>query len=279
MHTTWHSIWPCSLLPSQAEAKQNNGSVFRRNLLNRLQQEFKAREETRLRSLQEWVCYVTFICNVFDYLKVRESCIVRVLRLLCQLCHWSCLHWTLWPSCVLNSQVNNMPMVALVHPVFDCLLRLAQPDALNNEEEVSSYTYTVVLQISIYRWIAFKGYRCRQQQFSLELRNANTSIRNAPGLTRWTVWCCSCTASGISWRRWTTSGWTSSSSCCGMASCSWRGSAPWAGSFCWRSWSSGLVAGHSVTRPRSTTTAKSLTDLWTCTVVGWRPEGSVSWAA
>lgn len=85
----------------QAEAKQNNGNVFRRNLLNRLQQEFKDREETRARSLQEWVCYVTFICNIFDYLKV-----------------------------------NNMPMVALVHPVFDCLMRLAQPDALLNEEEV-----------------------------------------------------------------------------------------------------------------------------------------------
>nr|XP_019958435.1 PREDICTED: MIF4G domain-containing protein [Paralichthys olivaceus]XP_019958436.1 PREDICTED: MIF4G domain-containing protein [Paralichthys olivaceus] len=85
----------------QAEAKQNNGNVFRRNLLNRLQQEFKAREETRGRALQEWVCYVTFICNVFDYLKV-----------------------------------NNMPMVALVHPVYDCLMRLSQPDALMNEEEV-----------------------------------------------------------------------------------------------------------------------------------------------
>uniref|UniRef100_A0A8C6WS58 MIF4G domain containing b n=1 Tax=Neogobius melanostomus TaxID=47308 RepID=A0A8C6WS58_9GOBI len=33
-------------------------------------------------------------------------------------------------------QVNNMPMVALMHPVYDCLMRLAQPDALMNEEEV-----------------------------------------------------------------------------------------------------------------------------------------------
>lgn len=85
----------------QAEAKQNNGNIFRRNLLNRLQQEFKDREETRRRSLQQWVCYVTFICNIFDCLKV-----------------------------------NNMPMVALVHPVYDCVMRLAQPDALMNEEEV-----------------------------------------------------------------------------------------------------------------------------------------------
>lgn len=85
----------------QAEAKQNNGSVFRWNMLNRLQQEFKNREEMRGRSLQEWVCFVTFICNVFNYLKV-----------------------------------NNMPMVALVHPVYDCLIRLAQPDALMKQEEV-----------------------------------------------------------------------------------------------------------------------------------------------
>ncbi|XP_068192140.1 MIF4G domain-containing protein B isoform X2 [Antennarius striatus] len=85
----------------QAEAKQTNGNVFRRNLLTRLQQEFNKREETRQRSPREWVCFVTFICNIFDYLKV-----------------------------------NNMPMVALVHPVFDCLMRLAQPDALENEEEM-----------------------------------------------------------------------------------------------------------------------------------------------
>ncbi|RXM34229.1 MIF4G domain-containing protein B [Acipenser ruthenus] len=85
----------------QAETKQSGSNVFRRSLLNRLQQEFKHREETRSRSLQEWVCYVTFICNVFDYLKV-----------------------------------NNMPMMALVHPVYDCLFRLGQADSLRNEEEV-----------------------------------------------------------------------------------------------------------------------------------------------
>lgn len=85
----------------QAEAKQTNGNVFRRNLLNRLQQAFKAREETRKRSTQEWVCLVSFICNIFDYLKV-----------------------------------NNMPMMALVQPVYDCLFRLAQSDSLQNEEEV-----------------------------------------------------------------------------------------------------------------------------------------------
>lgn len=85
----------------QAEAKQTNGNVFRRNLLNRLQQAFKSREETRKRSTQEWVCLVSFICNIFDYLKV-----------------------------------NNMPMMALVQPVYDCLFRLAQSDALQNEEEV-----------------------------------------------------------------------------------------------------------------------------------------------
>lgn len=30
-----------------------------------------------------------------------------------------------------------MPMMALVNPVYDCLFRLAQPDSLQKEEEVS----------------------------------------------------------------------------------------------------------------------------------------------
>ncbi|KFQ84578.1 MIF4G domain-containing protein [Phoenicopterus ruber ruber] len=81
----------------QAESKQVGQSIFRRSLLNRLQ----AGEELRTRSLQAWICYVTFICNIFDYLRV-----------------------------------NNMPMMALVNPVYDCLFRLAQPDSLRKEEEV-----------------------------------------------------------------------------------------------------------------------------------------------
>nr|XP_044601929.1 MIF4G domain-containing protein isoform X1 [Equus asinus] len=84
----------------QAESKQAGQSVFRRGLLNRLQQEYQTREQLRARSLQGWVCYVTFICNIFDYLRV-----------------------------------NNMPMMALVNPVYDCLFRLAQPDSLSKEEE------------------------------------------------------------------------------------------------------------------------------------------------
>uniref|UniRef100_A0A7M4E7N1 MIF4G domain containing n=1 Tax=Crocodylus porosus TaxID=8502 RepID=A0A7M4E7N1_CROPO len=87
----------------QAESKQVGQSVFRRSLLNRLQQEYKDREELRTRSLKAWICYVTFICNIFDYLRV-----------------------------------NNMPMMALVNPVYDCLFRLAQPDSLLKEEEVST---------------------------------------------------------------------------------------------------------------------------------------------
>uniref|UniRef100_A0A8C4KXF9 MIF4G domain containing n=1 Tax=Equus asinus asinus TaxID=83772 RepID=A0A8C4KXF9_EQUAS len=55
----------------QAESKQAGQSVFRRGLLNRLQQEYQTREQLRARSLQGWVCYVTFICNIFDYLRVR----------------------------------------------------------------------------------------------------------------------------------------------------------------------------------------------------------------
>ncbi|KAG2460987.1 M4GDB protein, partial [Polypterus senegalus] len=62
----------------QAEGRQAGSNVFRRNLLNRLQQEYKTREETRSRSVQEWVCYVTFICNIFDYLKV--DCLVMQLH-------------------------------------------------------------------------------------------------------------------------------------------------------------------------------------------------------
>ncbi|XP_064126835.1 MIF4G domain-containing protein isoform X1 [Loxodonta africana] len=92
----------------QAESKQAGQSVFRRGLLNRLQQEYQAREQLRARSLQGWVCYVTFICNIFDYLRV-----------------------------------NNMPMMALVNPVYDCLFRLAQPDSLNKEEEVGGQMWAV----------------------------------------------------------------------------------------------------------------------------------------
>lgn len=85
----------------QAESKQTGQSIFRRGLLNRLQCEFQAREQLRARSPQAWVCYVTFICNIFDYLRV-----------------------------------SNMPMMALVNPIYDCLFRLAQPDSLSIEEEV-----------------------------------------------------------------------------------------------------------------------------------------------
>ncbi|NP_001091421.1 MIF4G domain-containing protein A isoform X1 [Xenopus laevis] len=85
----------------QAESKQTGRTMFRSSLLNRLQVEYKNRKETRARSLQEWVCYVGFMCNVFDYLRV-----------------------------------NNMPMLALVHPVYDCLFDLVQPESLKREEEV-----------------------------------------------------------------------------------------------------------------------------------------------
>nr|XP_048307977.1 MIF4G domain-containing protein isoform X1 [Myodes glareolus] len=85
----------------QAESKQAGQSVFRRGLLDRLQREYQAREQLRARSRQSWVCYVTFICNIFDYLRV-----------------------------------NNMPMMALVNPVYDCLFQLAQPESLSREEEV-----------------------------------------------------------------------------------------------------------------------------------------------
>ncbi|XP_072260020.1 MIF4G domain-containing protein isoform X1 [Pyxicephalus adspersus] len=85
----------------QAESKQTGRSHFRSALLNRLQREYQNREDMRARSVQEWVCYVNFICNVFDYLRV-----------------------------------NNMPMMALVNPVYDCLFQLAEPESLKVEEEV-----------------------------------------------------------------------------------------------------------------------------------------------
>lgn len=43
-----------------------------------------------------------------------------------------------------------MPMVALVHPVYDCLIRLGQPDALMNEEEVRK---SVLLQFAVSDYI------------------------------------------------------------------------------------------------------------------------------
>ncbi|XP_032900285.1 MIF4G domain-containing protein isoform X2 [Amblyraja radiata] len=58
----------------QAESKHGGNSNFRRYILNRLQQEFLAKEQVRDRSVNAWVCLVTFICNVFDYLKV--DCLV-----------------------------------------------------------------------------------------------------------------------------------------------------------------------------------------------------------
>uniref|UniRef100_A0A2D4ENF8 MIF4G domain-containing protein n=1 Tax=Micrurus corallinus TaxID=54390 RepID=A0A2D4ENF8_MICCO len=92
---------PSTTAPDLVESKQTGQSIFRRCLLNRLQQEYKGRDELRAHSLQAWICYVTFICNIFDYLRV-----------------------------------NNMPMMALVNPVYDCFFRLAQPDSLQKEEEV-----------------------------------------------------------------------------------------------------------------------------------------------
>ncbi|XP_078081386.1 MIF4G domain-containing protein B isoform X2 [Mustelus asterias] len=62
----------------QAENKQSGNSNFRRNILVRLQQEFLVKEQVRERSVNDWVCLVTFICNIFDYLKV--DCLVLQLH-------------------------------------------------------------------------------------------------------------------------------------------------------------------------------------------------------
>ncbi|XP_072260025.1 MIF4G domain-containing protein isoform X2 [Pyxicephalus adspersus] len=94
----------------QAESKQTGRSHFRSALLNRLQREYQNREDMRARSVQEWVCYVNFICNVFDYLRV-----------------------------------NNMPMMALVNPVYDCLFQLAEPESLKVEEEGAAIFFLLAI--------------------------------------------------------------------------------------------------------------------------------------
>ncbi|XP_034047194.1 MIF4G domain-containing protein B [Thalassophryne amazonica] len=129
----------------QAEAMQSNGTVFRTSLLNRLQQEFMVREETRVCSLEDWVCYVTLICHIFEYLKV-----------------------------------SNTPMLALVHPVYDCLIRLAQPDALLNEKEVDC----LVLQLHrIGEQLERMNYQRMDQLFCL-LRNGFLLQKNLSSMTR-----------------------------------------------------------------------------------------------
>lgn len=42
-----------------------------------------------------------------------------------------------------------MPMVALVQPVYDCLLRLLQPDALKNEVEVNCHISNISAQLGV----------------------------------------------------------------------------------------------------------------------------------
>lgn len=42
-------------------------------------------------------------------------------------------------------------MVALVHPVYDCLMRLAKPDALMNEDEVRKISGESVYQSFAYK--------------------------------------------------------------------------------------------------------------------------------
>ncbi|KAM9209745.1 MIF4G domain-containing protein isoform 3-T4 [Dugong dugon] len=147
----------------QAESKQAGQSVFRRGLLNRLQQEYQAREQLRARSLQGWVCYVTFICNIFDYLRV-----------------------------------NNMPMMALVNPVYDCLFRLAQADSLSKEEEDPPGGMRVKpdsMKGTARTWCSASTVLGCPVECTALLGS------HLPLPCRWTAWCCSCTGSGSSWRR------------------------------------------------------------------------------
>uniref|UniRef100_A0A671K384 MIF4G domain containing b n=1 Tax=Sinocyclocheilus anshuiensis TaxID=1608454 RepID=A0A671K384_9TELE len=122
----------------QAEAKQTNGNVFRRNLLNRLQQKFKAREETRKRSTQEWVCLVSFICNIFDYLKVKNC----LLSLLISLSQVDCLVLQLHR---IGDQLEKMNM-QLMDELFN-LLR----DGFLLQEDLSSMGRLLLLEILEFR--------------------------------------------------------------------------------------------------------------------------------
>uniref|UniRef100_A0A671K3M4 MIF4G domain containing b n=1 Tax=Sinocyclocheilus anshuiensis TaxID=1608454 RepID=A0A671K3M4_9TELE len=131
----------------QAEAKQTNGNVFRRNLLNRLQQKFKAREETRKRSTQEWVCLVSFICNIFDYLKVKNCLLVLIVNplyfsLLISLSQVDCLVLQLHR---IGDQLEKMNM-QLMDELFN-LLR----DGFLLQEDLSSMGRLLLLEILEFR--------------------------------------------------------------------------------------------------------------------------------
>lgn len=125
--------------------------------------------------------------------------------------------------------------MALVHPVFDCLMRLTHPDALLNEEEVRIDTV---------------------QTKRVFAADKDMALISSTSFFRWTVWCCSCIASESSWRTQADHEWTRYSSCFGMPSCCRKASAPCPACCCWRSWSSELEAGRSAPPQTSTTTVK-----------------------
>ncbi len=170
--------------------------------------------------------------------------------------HLKCsLVWTLF--CWL--QVNNKPMMALVHPVYDCLFRLAKSDALKNEEEVNPEYYIVWL-----KWLDNLTSNASKNNFQfhqkmvwrVKIIHHNFLTFSASLCLRWTVWCYSCIVLEISWRRWTCSSWMSCSICWGMDFSFRRTWAPWAACSCLRSLSFALEAGLSVKLLRNTTTAK-----------------------
>lgn len=127
-------------------------------------------------------------------------------------------------------------MVVLVHPVFDCLMRLAKPDALVNEEEVRCVFYSVII-------VENSNHMTHESMGVILAHFEALILTGMVFLCRWIVWCCSCIASESSWRRQTASGWTSCSSSYGTASCCRRASPPWPVCCCWRSWSSEPEAG------------------------------------
>uniref|UniRef100_A0A8C5SR70 Uncharacterized protein n=1 Tax=Laticauda laticaudata TaxID=8630 RepID=A0A8C5SR70_LATLA len=58
-----------------------------------------------------------------------------------------CIRYAITP---VESKVNNMPMMALVNPIYDCLFLLAQPDSLQKEEEVDCLVLVLELVLVLH---------------------------------------------------------------------------------------------------------------------------------
>jgi len=85
----------------QAEAAYCNSSGFRSILLKQLQVEYEKQMQVNHAKEKSWINFANFLCAVFDLLRL-----------------------------------NNMPLVALVSPVFEVLSVLAQPTFAHSEAAI-----------------------------------------------------------------------------------------------------------------------------------------------